>query len=196
MSLQGGGGTLSNADAAIEHPEEGTFPDGVNELTSEEYNRETVEIVAGSNQSSELETVAAAADHDRRPSEDAGQPQHDMEKAESLSSKPPIHSAFSPAKKRFLIAMAACAGFFSPLSASIYFPALNPLSADLHVSSGLINLSLTTYMIFQGLAPTFMGDLADTAGRRPAYIIGFTVYIAACIGLALQKNYAALLVLR
>lgn len=42
----------------------------------------------------------------------------------------------------------------------------------------------------------FIGDFADKAGRRPAYIICFTIYIAANIGLALQNNYAALFVLR
>lgn len=34
------------------------------------------------------------------------------------------------------------------------------------------------------------------AGRRPAYTIGFIIYIAACIGLALQHSYAALFILR
>ncbi|KAI2732866.1 hypothetical protein DTO012A8_10141 [Penicillium roqueforti] len=51
-------------------------------------------------------------------------------------------------------------------------------------------------MIFQGLSPMFIGDFADKAGRRPAYIVCFTIYIAANIGLALQNNYAALFVLR
>lgn len=65
--------------------------------------------------------------------------------------------------------MASWAGFFSPVSGQIYFPALVPLATDLHVSNSLINLTLTSYMIFQGLAPTFVGDFADAAGRRPAY---------------------------
>jgi MFS family permease len=51
-------------------------------------------------------------------------------------------------------------------------------------------------MIFQGLAPTVFGDLADMAGRRPAYIIAFTIYLGANIGLALQNSYAALFILR
>ena len=42
----------------------------------------------------------------------------------------------------------------------------------------------------------FIGDFADKAGRRPAYLICFTIYSAANIGLALQNNYAALFVLR
>lgn len=42
----------------------------------------------------------------------------------------------------------------------------------------------------------FVGDFADRAGRRPAYLVCFLVYIAANIGLALQDNFAALFVLR
>ena len=42
----------------------------------------------------------------------------------------------------------------------------------------------------------FLGNFADQTGRRPAYIICFVIYIASNIGLALQNNYAALIVLR
>ena len=48
----------------------------------------------------------------------------------------------------------------------------------------------------QGIAPSFIGGFSDSAGRRPAYIICFVIYIVADIGLALQTNYPALLVLR
>lgn len=41
-----------------------------------------------------------------------------------------------------------------------------------------------------------MGSLADQAGRRPAYILCFVIYIAGNIALALQHSYPALLVLR
>ena len=50
--------------------------------------------------------------------------------------------------------------------------------------------------IFQGLAPTFVGSLSDSTGRRPVYVICFTVYICANVALALQRSYPALLVLR
>ena len=48
----------------------------------------------------------------------------------------------------------------------------------------------------QGLSPTFIGSWSDQAGRRPLYIVCFVIYICANIGLALQSNYAALIVLR
>lgn len=68
----------------------------------------------------------------------------------------PPYTVFSKNKKRFIILMATMAGFFSPFSANIYFPALNVIAADLHVTNALVNLTLTTYMIFQGLAPTYV----------------------------------------
>ncbi|MCJ1353147.1 MAG: hypothetical protein MMC33_003132 [Icmadophila ericetorum] len=108
----------------------------------------------------------------------------------------PPYSIFTKRQKQYIVFMAAWGGFFSQLSTNIYFPALNVLSEHYRVSNELINLTITAYMIFQGLAPTIYGDLADMAGRRPAYIIGFVIYIGSNIGLALQNTYPALLILR
>lgn len=41
------------------------------------------------------------------------------------------------------------AAFISPITANIYFPALPAIAQDLDVSISDVNLSLTTYMIFQ-----------------------------------------------
>ncbi|KAJ9635858.1 hypothetical protein H2199_008211 [Coniosporium tulheliwenetii] len=106
--------------------------------------------------------------------EDPMAPQEQTEDPEKLARIPsgPAYSTFSKRQKQLIVFVVAFAGFFSPLSANIYFPALNSISRDLDVSLELVNLTLTSYMIFQGLAPTVFGDLADMAGRRPAYIIG------------------------
>ncbi|KAK3300648.1 major facilitator superfamily domain-containing protein [Chaetomium fimeti] len=106
------------------------------------------------------------------------------------------YSVFDAWEKRFIVFMVALASFFSPVSANIYFPALNTLAQDYRVSTTLINLTITVYMIFQGLAPSFTGSLSDSIGRRPLYILCFVVYIGANIGLALQHRFAALMVLR
>jgi multidrug resistance protein len=41
-----------------------------------------------------------------------------------------------------------------------------------------------------------MGSFADQAGRRPAYVLCFVIYIIGNIALALQHNFIALLILR
>ena len=106
------------------------------------------------------------------------------------------YSAFSTAQKRFIITMISLASLFSPLSGQIYYPVMPTLVQNYNLTPALINLTITTYMVLQGLAPSFMGTFADTGGRRPAYIVAFTIYTAANIGLALQNSYAALMVLR
>ncbi|EAW14390.1 putative MFS efflux transporter [Aspergillus clavatus NRRL 1] len=106
------------------------------------------------------------------------------------------YSVFTNGQKRLIILTAALASSFSPFSANIYYPSLNSIAADLHVSSSQINLTITTYMICQGLAPSFMGSFADQAGRRPAYILCFLIYIIGNIALALRHSYPALLILR
>lgn len=57
------------------------------------------------------------------------------------------YSVFTRGQKWYIVFTASWAGFFSPVSSQIYFPALNTLARDLNVSSSLINLTLTSYMV-------------------------------------------------
>jgi multidrug resistance protein len=108
----------------------------------------------------------------------------------------PLFSAFTKRQRLFIVIMVSLASFFSPLSGQIYYPVMPTLVKNYQLTPALINLTITTYMILQGLTPAFMGTFADAGGRRPAYIIAFAVYTAANIGLALQNSFAALMVLR
>lgn len=84
----------------------------------------------------------------------------------------------------------------SGFASNIYFPALSTIANDLKTSTELVNLTVTTYLVFQGLAPSFWGPVSDVKGRRLAYICTFSVFLGACIGLAETKNYATLIILR
>ena len=57
------------------------------------------------------------------------------------------HSTFSNRQKKYIIMTAALASTFSPISANIYYPALNSIAMDLHISASLINLTIMTYMV-------------------------------------------------
>ncbi|MCJ1265605.1 hypothetical protein MMC22_005485 [Lobaria immixta] len=85
---------------------------------------------------------------------------------------------------------------FSPLSSFIYYPCIDSIAKDLGVTVELINLTITSYMIVSGIAPAIIGDFADMVGRRPIYMITFTIYFAANVGLAAQRSYPALLILK
>lgn len=116
--------------------------------------------------------------------------------ADGHESSNTCYSVFTKRDRRGIVLLVALAGFFSPLSANIYFPALNYIASDLDVSLVLMNLTITAYLICQGLVPFMVGDLADHLGRRPVYLAVFVIYLAANVGLALQDSYPALLVLR
>lgn len=53
----------------------------------------------------------------------------------------------SETRKRWTITIASLVTFVSPVSANIYYPALNPLAHDLHVSSEDITLTITVFMV-------------------------------------------------
>ena len=106
------------------------------------------------------------------------------------------HSIWKLWQKRCIVMTSSFATLLSPLASNVYFPALNVLAHDLHVTDSQINLSVTTYLIFQGVSPTIIASFSDDAGRRPALLICFIIFLAANVGLALQNSYAALMVLR
>ncbi|KAI7856639.1 major facilitator superfamily domain-containing protein [Circinella umbellata] len=106
------------------------------------------------------------------------------------------YSIFSKWKKRWIVLLASVAAFFAPFSVNSYFPAMNTVEVDLNITSQQVNLSVTVFMIWQALSPSFWSSLADTRGRRPVYIATLFIYILACVGLALVSNYTLLLVFR
>ncbi|CAH0040403.1 unnamed protein product [Clonostachys rhizophaga] len=106
------------------------------------------------------------------------------------------YTIFSAREKASIIVLVSFLAIISPLSGAVYLPALTSIAGSLQVSIPLVNLTVTTYLVFQGIAPSLIGNLSDSYGRRPAYVICCAIYLAANIGLALQNSYAALLVLR
>lgn len=60
----------------------------------------------------------------------------------------------------------------------------------------LTTLTVTVYMIVQGLAPSFWGSFSDVLGRRAIFIGTFAVYIIANVALGVSSSYAELMVFR
>ncbi|KAM7186726.1 itaconate transport protein [Rhypophila sp. PSN 637] len=107
----------------------------------------------------------------------------------------PYH-VYTKSQKWFLIIIIGAAGLFSGLSSNIYFPAMDEISDSLNVSLGAVSLTITSYMIAQGITPLIWGSFSDTLGRRPIYMASFSVYIIANIALSFRPNYAVLIVFR
>lgn len=107
----------------------------------------------------------------------------------------PYH-VFSKRQKWNIVYLVSLAGSFSPLSSNIYFPAINAISTELGVSMSLVALTITVYMIVQGIAPSLFGAVSDTSGRRLTFVVLLVIYTAANLGLSFTANYPMLLALR
>lgn len=136
---------------------------------------------------------------------DTASPTRDNEKQEAAGDAPAEqvaagdaqqYSVFTKRQTVMIVVLVAIAGFFSPFTAFVYFPAIQSIASDYEVSIELMNITVTVYLIVQGIVPTLLGDFSETVGRRPVYLAAFAIYCSASIGLALQRDYAALLILR
>ncbi|KDR85436.1 hypothetical protein GALMADRAFT_132132 [Galerina marginata CBS 339.88] len=105
---------------------------------------------------------------------------------------------FSKGEKWFIVCFTAFVGLFSPLTANIYFPAIPTLSRVFDKSTELINLTVTMYMVLQGVAPMLWGPVSDHVGRRPISAACLLILSLSCVGLALvpTSDFWLLMLLR
>lgn len=106
------------------------------------------------------------------------------------------YSRFSHKAKMLLVLQCASTGFYSSIAASIYYPVLSVIETQFNISEEKANITVVVYFIFQGLAPSLMGSLADSMGRRPVILVSIMLYFVACIGLACSNTYAQIIGLR
>lgn len=60
----------------------------------------------------------------------------------------------------------------------------------------LITLTVTIYMVVQGVAPSVWGSFSDVIGRRAVFVGTFIVYIISNIALGLSNSYGQLMAFR
>ncbi|KAG0649893.1 Itaconate transport [Hyphodiscus hymeniophilus] len=106
------------------------------------------------------------------------------------------YSVLSVTQKKVVILTVSLASLFSPMATSIYYPSLTTIAKDLHVTDSQVSITVTLFLVIQGIAPACFAEIADKSGRRPVYIMCYIIFNAANIGLALQNSYTALLILR
>ncbi|RCI06850.1 hypothetical protein CU098_013552 [Rhizopus stolonifer] len=113
------------------------------------------------------------------------------EKIDEKTDRP--YSIFTKNEKLAITITVSLSAFFCSFSTNIYFPALRVIQKT---TEQLISLTVTMYLIFQGIAPSFWGAIADTWGRRPVYVATLFVYSLASVGAGFSRDYPMLLVMR
>ncbi|GAP84661.1 putative MFS multidrug resistance transporter [Rosellinia necatrix] len=93
------------------------------------------------------------------------------------------------------IFVAAAAGA-APMGSAIFYPSLNEIAADLHVSATVVNLSVAVYMLSMSVFPLWWSSFSETLGRRSIYLVSFALNAAFTVGSGLSRNIAQLIILR
>ncbi len=106
------------------------------------------------------------------------------------------YTIYTTTQKALIVAVVSIAATLSGFASNIYFPSLPQIAKDLSVTTNLVNLTVSCYMIFQGLSPTIWGAISDAVGRRITYCGTLMIFLGACIGLAETRSFAQLMVLR
>lgn len=144
-------------------------------------------------------------------------PSNSVDPESQIPSPPPYH-VFTRSRMLQIVCIVSMGAIFSPLSSNVYFPALGAISKvrllkattivercavltltnlqSLGISMTLTTLTVTVYMIVQGLAPSFWASFSDVIGRRGIFIGTFMVYILSNILLAVSPNYGELMAFR
>ncbi|TFY83415.1 hypothetical protein EWM64_g590 [Hericium alpestre] len=132
----------------------------------------------------------------------------DQEKALSVDDSPdaPIdieHAAvaddpreWSFFQKSVVLFIVASASLIAGLASNIYNPAINQIIQELHATSGEISLSLSLFILFQGVVPLLWSALSELRGRKIVYVTSIAISVVGCIVAAEAHSIGVLIGMR
>ena len=100
-------------------------------------------------------------------------------------------SAMTPVRPSFAILVAVSA--VGPLALNIFMPSMPGLAADFGVPYGMVQLTLTLFLLGMAACQLIYGPISDRVGRRPMLLGGFAVFVAASLMAALAPTIEVLI---
>jgi len=84
----------------------------------------------------------------------------------------------------------------STTASSIYSSTYDQMDAEFNCPRVVSTLGISTYVLGIGFGPMFLGPLSEFFGRRPIYLIAWTLYVLWIIPQALAHNIVTMIVAR
>jgi len=115
----------------------------------------------------ELEDIPAVSSlDDNQLSDQAAKSEPVTVTAMDVPGEGPPFSVFTSRQKMMTVYIASFVAMVSPLSATLYYPALTTLAADYHVSQSLMQLTITVYQVSRKPMSNHRSRLANDASSR------------------------------
>lgn len=83
---------------------------------------------------------------------------------------------FSKSEKRSMMLLVFMIPFLMGLGVDLYVPSLPAITDDFHTQTGLVQLTISLYMLGYGTGQVFLGVLSDNFGRRKILLISGLFY--------------------
>ena len=83
-----------------------------------------------------------------------------------------------------------------PLALNLFMPSMPGLQSEFGVSYGVVQLTLTLYLIGMAVCQLVYGPISDKVGRRPMLLFGMALFVAASLMAALAPSIHVLIAAR
>ncbi|CAH0052824.1 unnamed protein product [Clonostachys solani] len=111
-------------------------------------------------------------------------------------SDPLCPRSFNVARKWLIVSIVSSASFCVTSASSIYTSTYQQMEAEFGNSRIVSVLGLSTFVLGIALGPMFFSPLSEFYGRRPIYLVAWSLYVIWIIPQAVAKNIATMIVCR
>lgn len=98
--------------------------------------------------------------------------------------------------ENFIVFLAPLINSVGGIAIDLYAPSIPSIGRELAASPALMQNTITLTLICYAVGQLFFGILADARGRRPAVLLGLTLFLAGSVMAAVSGSIAMLLVAR
>ncbi|WP_315957757.1 MFS transporter [Coxiella burnetii] len=99
-------------------------------------------------------------------------------------------------KKNLIVILTSVFVTVGQFAMALYLPALPALTTYFHTFPGVIQLSLTLFLIAFGFSQLFYGSLSDCYGRKPLLLIGLVIVMIGFLIAVFARHLSLLLIAR
>ncbi|KAK0445989.1 vacuolar DHA amino acid exporter [Desarmillaria tabescens] len=111
----------------------------------------------------------------------------------------PVHDdprKWSRFRKNFILAVICSGTMIAGFSANIQNPANEEMERDLPATSGEISLSVSLFILMQGVTPLLWSSISEVKGRRFVYLISLLIFTVGSIIVATSKTIGLVIGMR
>ncbi|WP_432548096.1 multidrug effflux MFS transporter [Kineococcus sp. SYSU DK004] len=123
-------------------------------------------------------------------------PPHTSSASTTPGAAAPARPAMTGRSTVSLIVLLGSMAALGAVTIDLYLPALPQVAADLGTTPARAQMTITGVLVGAALGQLLVGPLSDAFGRRRPAVIGFSVYVVACLLCAVAPNLPSLVAFR